>query len=116
MLKPSYCVFSKSGDIVWVNNAGTHSPISENKSILEVTLTTSRLNFCVLCFNPPINILRPRTNNTLPMRDPVIENFTTSNKPAFNAKNDIVFDGNDSIKQIALSYEFIYDESNKYRF
>lgn len=30
----------------------------------------------------------------------------------FNAKNDIVFDGNDSIKQIALSYGFIYDESN----
>ena len=89
-LKPSYRVFNKLGFIVWVKKAGTHKPIKENKSMLEVVSTTFILKFCVLCFKPPINILAPKTSSIFPIIEPAIDDFTTSNKPDFKAKKEII--------------------------
>lgn len=88
--KFSYLVFNNSLGKVCVNTAGIHNPITANKSILEVTSTTFLLNFWVLCFIPPHSILAPNTNKILPIIDPAIDDFTTSNNPCFKAKNEII--------------------------
>lgn len=35
-------------------------------------------------------MLAPSTSNIFPITDPSIDAFTTSNKPAFKAKNEII--------------------------
>ena len=89
-LKLSYFVFKNSGFIVCINIAGIVNPITANNNILELVSITFLLKLCVLYFNPPANILAPSTNNIFPITEPAIEALTTSNKPSFNAKNEII--------------------------
>ena len=90
MLKPSYRVLSNVGSTVWVKRAGIQRPMTANNNILDETSATFWLNFCVLYFNPPANILAPTTNKILPITDPEIDDLTTSNNPCFKAKNEII--------------------------
>ena len=73
--------------------AGTHKPIKENKSMLEVVFTTFILKFCVLCFKPPINILAPKTRSIFPIIEPAIEDLPLQISQILKQKRNYKFSG-----------------------
>ena len=66
------------------------SPIAASVNAEADALATVRLNSCFVNFRPPLKNEKPRTNNRLPMIEPVIEALTTPSKPLASANRAMI--------------------------